>query len=88
MDTVDECLGLLGRHAVHLAARCDIFGYAAVGKQHELLYEPVGLLGDLLVDIDGLALLVHFHLHLRTLEVHRAGLETAFAERQREFVEY
>ena len=88
MDTVDESLGLLGRHSVHLSTSGDKFGHAAVGEEHELLYEPVGLLGDFLVDVDGLALLVHLDLHLGALEIHRAGLEAAFAERQRELVEH
>ena len=57
-----------------------IFRYAAVGKKHEFLNEPVGFLGEFLVHAYGLAVRGHLHFHLRAFEVYGAGLEAFGAE--------
>ena len=96
VDTVDEGLGVFGGHAVHLAGGGHILGHRAVGEQHEFLDKPVGLRGNLLVDVYGLAVLVDQHLHLGPVEVdcsglalgglHDAGEAVEFAYRECEFV--
>ena len=58
MDTVDKSLFL----------PCHKFRHASVGKQHELLDQPVGFLGNFLVDTHRTALFVHLDLHLRPFE--------------------
>ena len=50
------------------AALCDKLRHASVGKEHELLDEPVGLLADFLVDTDRTAFFIHLHFHFRAVE--------------------
>ena len=68
MYTVDKGLGLLVGLAVHPAGSGDELGHGTVRQKHELLDQPVGLLGDLLVNPDRLSGRVHLDFHLRTLE--------------------
>ncbi len=87
VDTIDEGLGLLERDPVHLAARRHILRDRPVGKEHKLLHQPVGLLGNLLIHIDRTTLRVHLDLHLRTVEVDGPGLARLCLELGREGVE-
>ena len=66
--TVDKGLGLLVGLAVHPAGSGDELGHGTVRKKHELLDQPVGLLGDFLVNPDRLSGRIHLDFHLRTLE--------------------
>ena len=63
-----------------LAARGDEFRHCPVGKKHELLDEPVGLLGNLLIYIHRTSLLIDFHLHFRTVEADGSGGESLLAK--------
>ena len=80
VDAVDEGLGLLALgHLAHVLC------HRAVGQQHELLDEPVGLLGYLLVDPYRLAGLIHLDLHLGPLEGNGTGGE-AFLPQDRGYL--
>ena len=70
VDTVDHCLAL-GSYE---------FSHGTVGQQHKLLYEPVGFLGDLLVNTEWLSVGIHFHLHLRPFKTDGAKLEALLPE--------
>ena len=87
MDTIDEGFGLGLRLAVHLAARSHILRHRAVGQEHKLLDEPVGLFGELLVHADGLSVFVDIHLHFRAVEVDSSGRKTLLAQLQSQFIE-
>ena len=87
MDTVDEGLGLLGSHAVHLSVGSNELGHGAIRQKHELLDEPVGLLGEHLVHVDRTALGIYLDLHFRTVEIHRSGIETLLLENLSERVQ-
>ena len=87
VDTVDEGLGVLLRHAVHLPAGGHELRDRAVRQQHELLDQPVGLLRNLLVHADRLALLVHLDLHLRPVEIDRPRLPLVLLHNRSKFVE-
>ena len=85
MHTIDKCLGLLARALCRsvsdaLAAGRHKLRHSAIGQEHELLDEPVGLLGHLLIDIHRTALLVHLDLHLRTVEAYGSSRESLLAE--------
>ena len=76
VDTVRQHFGFLAfGHTAYL------FGYGAVGKQHELLYQLVGVFRLLEVDTDGFALLVDFELHLVAVEVDGTGLEAVLTQK-------
>ena len=87
MDTVHEGLGILDGLAAHLAVRGDELGDVLVRQEHELLDEPVGLLGVFLVNGYGLSVFVDLHLHFGTLEVHGAGSEALLAQFQGYLIE-
>ena len=55
-------------------------GHAAVGKQHELLYQLVGVFRLLEVAAHGLSRLVNFKAHLLAVELHGAVLEPRLAQ--------
>ena len=72
VHAVDKCLGLLaGRHLA------DVGGDGAVGQQHELLDELVGLERHMWHHSDGVALLVDVKLQFLAVERHRAALVEA-----------
>ena len=66
--TVNKGLGFLVGLAVHPAGSGDELGHGTVRKKHELLDQPVGLLGDFLVNPGRLSGRIHLDFHLRTLE--------------------
>ena len=74
MDAINEGLGVLLGHAVHLPSGGHVFRHRAVCQKHEFLYEPVALLRHGLMDIDGLSVPIYLHLHLRPVEVDGARL--------------
>ena len=75
MNTVWQHFGFLAfGHAAYL------FGYGAVGKQHELLYQLVGIFRLLEVDADGFALLVNFELHFVAVEVDGSCLKAVLTQ--------
>nr|CRY96288.1 hypothetical protein [uncultured prokaryote] len=86
MDTIDKCLGFLLLGTVHLAASRDKFRYRPVSQQHELLYKPIGLLGDLLIYSYRTAFFVHFDVHFRTLETDRTCCKSLFAQFSRKIM--
>ena len=57
-----------------------LFGYGTVGKQHELLYQLVGIFRLLEVDADGFALLVNFELHFVAVEVDGSCLKAVLTQ--------
>ena len=73
VDAIDERLGMVAGGAY-------VFCHLAVGEEHELLDEPVGLF--LLFDInsDGFGVFVELELHLLALKVDGAGGVAAVAE--------
>ena len=75
VDSIDEGLGLLRCHAVHLSVGGDEFGDGAVSEKHEFFYEPVGFFADLFVNVHRLAVLIDLDLHFRAVEIHCPGLE-------------
>ena len=73
-DTVREYFWLFALgHASYL------FGYGAVGEQHELLYQLVGVFGFFEIYADGFAFFINFELHFIAVEVNGAGGEPFFA---------
>ena len=75
VDTVGKDLrfaafGHFGHHLRH----------AAIGQEHELLHQFVGILGHLDIGGHGVSLLVHFKPYLGTVETDGAVLEPLFAE--------
>ena len=75
VNTVWQHFGFLAfGHAAYL------FGYGAVGKQHELLYQLVGIFRLLEVDADGFALLVNFELHFVAVEVDGSCLKAVLTQ--------
>ena len=70
MDAIGQRLGLLA--ALRLS---DILGHGAVGEQHELLDELVGIALALEVGACGTAVGVDVEVQLLTLELHRPVLE-------------
>ena len=95
MDTIYEgflileSLGFVERIAVlvQLGSLRHELCHASVCKQHKFLYEPVGLLGNLLADSHRFSVFVHLHLHLRTLEADGPGCKTLLAELGSQLVE-
>ena len=82
VDTVGEYLCLLSlRYASNLLC------HGAVGQQHELLHQLVGIFRYLEIDAQRLALLVDFELHLVAVEVDGTRLEALFAQQLGQFVE-
>ena len=93
MDTIHEGLRLLAGSLLRslpysLAAGRDKLRYGPVGKEHELLDEPVSLLCHLLVYIDRTSRLVYLDLHFRTVEADRSCREPLLAELCRKAVQY
>ena len=82
MDTVGKHLRLsaFGHFGHH-------FRHTAVGQEHELLHQLVGILGHLDIGGHGVSLLVHFKPHLGTVETDGAVLEPLFAEQLGQAVE-
>ena len=75
VDAIDENLGLLvPGHTAYL------FGHTAVGQEHKLLDQLVGVLGHLDVGRDGVALFVNLEAHFGAVETDGAVLEAAFAQ--------
>ena len=75
VNTVWQHFGFLAfGHAAYL------FGYGAVGEQHELLYQLVGIFRLLEVDADGFALLVNFELHFVAVEVDGSCLKAVLTQ--------
>ena len=75
VDTIREYLGLLALgHTAHT------LGYRAVGKEHELLDELVGILRPLEVATGRMAFLVDVEMEFLGVELHRAVLESLFTQ--------
>ena len=87
VNTINEGFCSLNRLTAHLSAGSHIFRHVAVCKKHEFLDEPVGLARELLMHTYGLSLLVHIHLHFRAVEIHRAAVETSFAQFQGQLIQ-
>ena len=93
MDTVHECLRLLSgslcRSIAHsLAACCDKLGYSPVGKEHELLDQPVGLFRNLLIYIYRTSCLIDLDLHFRTVEADGSCCKSLLAKLACKAVQY
>ena len=54
--------------------------HRSVGKEHELFYEPVCFLGNLLIYIYRTSLLVDLDLHLRSVEADGSGCKSFLAQ--------
>ena len=75
VNTIGESLGLAA--LLHLA---HALSHGAVGQEHELLHELVGILRPLVVAADGVSLLVDIKMQLLRVKLHRAVLEALFAQ--------
>ena len=92
MDTIYECLCLAARTLCRsltnaFAAGCNKFSDSAVGKEHELLDQPVSLLGNLLVNVHRTSLLVYLNLHLRTIKTDGTRCKSLLAKLGRKAVQ-
>jgi len=74
VDTIREYLCfLVFRYAT------DLLGYGTVGKQHELFYQLIGILGHFEVNADRFAFCVYLEFHFVAVEVDGSGYETFLA---------
>ena len=76
MDTVDEGFARSSRFSRFTRGLTNVLGDGAVGQEHELLDEPIGLLALLDVDADGLGVFVELELHFLRLKVDGAAAVT------------
>ena len=82
MDTVDKRFGLLASAGIAYVG-----GYLLVGKKHKLFHKFVGVFRHFEIHAYRVSGLVDFKTHLEAVEVDRAMLEAAFAQRFGETVE-
>ena len=93
VNTINEGLGSFACLARLSSFACfthltNEFSHCAIGKQHELLNELVGILRLLVVAASGVALLVNIEVKLLTVELHGTILEACGTQFLRQSVEH
>ena len=74
MYTIDKCLGIFLRHAVHFTSGSHKLRHCLIGQKHEILNKPIGFLGNLLIYPYRLTLRIDLNLHLGTVKINGSGL--------------
>ena len=82
MNTIGQCLGL--HTLLHLT---DTLRNGAVGKQHKLLDEFVGILRHLEITPYRLSILVDIEMQFLTIKLHCSVLESRLTQLLRQLVE-